>query len=166
MKNIEVKLEINSCDKCPFHKVTKSYSTDGWDRVEDWECKKVGKVIAKMIDNFEKVAIPKWCPYGENIEEVDVFEFLEKNDLELVIKSNLTENKKITYQIFIRDLDVLGINEEGDEIPISYIGRSVNPNVALEDYISKISNKKGVFDYFLPNKRYIDIPTLKFNGEL
>lgn len=167
MKNVEIKLEIESCEKCPFKTVTRNYSTDGWDRVEDWKCNKVDKDIRKMIDTFEKVEIPKWCPFVENINEVDVFEFLEKNNLELMIKSNLTTDKKINYQISIRNFDILETNDENVEILNSYVCKSINPNIALEDYISKISNKKGVYDNFpTSRKRYINVPILKFDGNL
>lgn len=162
MKNIEVKLEINSCDKCPFHKVTKSYSTDGWDRVEDWECKKVNKVIEKMIGTFEKVAIPKWCPYGENIEEVDVFEFLEKNNLELNFEAYLVD-KKLRISVNIKHLDI-----KVENLLMGISGYGKDGNEALYDYISKVSNKEAVINKTasLENRKYINIPTLKFDGDL
>jgi hypothetical protein len=58
---VKITFEISSCRECPFLK-TRDYSTDGFDRVEDWHCKKADKTIAGCVDWHEKPAIPKWCP--------------------------------------------------------------------------------------------------------
>ena len=160
MKTVEIKLEISSCDKCPFYKVEKSYSTDGWDRVEDWKCTKVNKIIEKMIGTFEKVEIPKWCPFGENIEEVDVFEFLEKNGLKLNFQTYLVDGKLKT-SVNIRNLEV-----KFDSCLMGVTGYGKDGNEALKDYIKDISNKTVVINVLSENRYEINVPTLKFDGKL
>jgi len=59
---VKILLEIETCQSCPFFKVKREYSTDGWDRVEDWQCTKEDKSIANCVDWHEKPAVPKWCP--------------------------------------------------------------------------------------------------------
>ena len=56
-------LEMTNCNQCPFLG-RYDYSTDGWDRVEDWTCKKENKKIASCVDwhQTSKVEIPEWCP--------------------------------------------------------------------------------------------------------
>jgi hypothetical protein len=59
---VKILLEIENCRSCQFFKVKRDYSTDGWDRVEDWHCTKEDKPIANCVDWHEKPAVPKWCP--------------------------------------------------------------------------------------------------------
>ncbi len=36
-------LEITNCNQCPNKIETNPYSTDGWDRMIDWECTAFGE---------------------------------------------------------------------------------------------------------------------------
>lgn len=54
---------VNYCEKrCPFHKITGTGSTDGFDRGEDWHCTKANKPIMGFVEWTDKVCIPEWCP--------------------------------------------------------------------------------------------------------
>lgn len=58
-----VLLEITSCSKCPNFKRGNSYSTDGFDRGEDWFCTKMDdKMIAGFVEWRDDPKIPDWCP--------------------------------------------------------------------------------------------------------
>ncbi len=61
---MKISFDIKNCQECPFLDSSRSYSTDGWDRVTDWTCKRVNKSISKCIDWHEesKIPIPEWCP--------------------------------------------------------------------------------------------------------
>ena len=62
---MEIKIEINSCKQCPFFNTANQWSSDGWDRMEDWVCKKNNaKTIAKAVEWHEEkhIEIPEWCP--------------------------------------------------------------------------------------------------------
>lgn len=59
-------IDIKTCRECPFFKITKVSSTDGWDRgEEDWHCNKKDKKIAGFVEWHEedKIEVPEWCPY-------------------------------------------------------------------------------------------------------
>jgi len=60
----KIVIEINSCKECPFFITTNQYSTDGWDRMEDWICNKCYKKIQGSVEWHEesKIKIPEWCP--------------------------------------------------------------------------------------------------------
>lgn len=62
-----IKIEVNNCklDKCPFFKITKTESTDGFDRGEYWHCCKSNKEIQSFVEWHEekKVEIPLWCEF-------------------------------------------------------------------------------------------------------
>lgn len=67
-----VNLKINSCRQCPFIEYGPFQSTDGFDRGQDWVCRKTNAKIAGFVEWHEvaKIEIPKWCP----MEEVDIKE--------------------------------------------------------------------------------------------
>ena len=64
--------DIERCSKCPSMVTTNQYSSDGWDRMEDWECtdmesddpekNKLGRKIAGCVEWMDKPEIPDWCP--------------------------------------------------------------------------------------------------------
>jgi len=62
----ETLLPINSCKECPFFKTGNQWSSDGWDRMEDWICTKhePEKVIQGSVEWHEekRINIPDWCP--------------------------------------------------------------------------------------------------------
>lgn len=64
MTSMEIKIDIDSCKKCPHFKITGTSSTDGWDRGEDWHCSKADKPIAGFVEWHEEkeIKIPGWCP--------------------------------------------------------------------------------------------------------
>jgi len=58
-------LPINHCKDCPFKEETDQWSSDGWDRMETWVCKKAGgRKIQGAVEWHEisKIKIPEWCP--------------------------------------------------------------------------------------------------------
>ena len=57
-------IEIKTCKKCPYFKTTNQYSSDGFDRMEDWMCTKIDKLIQGAVEWHEeyKIEIPNWCP--------------------------------------------------------------------------------------------------------
>lgn len=57
-------IDIKSCKECPNFETKNHHSTDGWDRMEDWFCKKEQKIIQGAVEWHEesKIKIPKWCP--------------------------------------------------------------------------------------------------------
>ena len=58
-------LPITHCKDCPFKKETNQWSSDGWDRMEDWVCEKAGgRKIQGAVEWHEinKIKIPDWCP--------------------------------------------------------------------------------------------------------
>ena len=72
-------IAVEECRVCPHRESTNHYSTDGWDRMEDWECKLMPsddeeknkhKKIAGAVEWHEesKIGQPDWCPLP-NIEE-------------------------------------------------------------------------------------------------
>ena len=57
--------QINSCMECPHRKVGAPYSTDGFDRMEDWTCQSMfSKKIAGAVEWHEekKIPIPELYP--------------------------------------------------------------------------------------------------------
>lgn len=59
----EIKITIKSCEECPFLKKETVYTSDSFEHVEKWICKKQrNKVIGGYIDWTDKVEVPKWCP--------------------------------------------------------------------------------------------------------
>jgi hypothetical protein len=58
-------IEINGCAECPFKVVVDTYTTDGFDSMEDWACsKKDNQSIQKAVEWHEekKIQVPTWCP--------------------------------------------------------------------------------------------------------
>jgi len=71
-------IAVEECRTCPNKVATNFYSTDGWDRMEDWECsllpgdteKNENKKIQGAVEWHEesKIGQPDWCPLP-NIEK-------------------------------------------------------------------------------------------------
>lgn len=79
---IKVAIEINSCKECPHFKTMNHWSSDDFDKMEDWCCTKhpensmrkmindkfintfPGKLIQGGVEWHEesKIEIPDWCP--------------------------------------------------------------------------------------------------------
>ena len=78
----KVAIEINSCKECPHFKTMNQWSSDDFDRMEDWCCTKhsensmrkmindkfintfPGKLIQGGVEWYEEssIKIPDWCP--------------------------------------------------------------------------------------------------------
>jgi hypothetical protein len=60
----KIVIEIKSCKECPHFKTANQWSSDGWDRMEDWMCTKADKKIQGGVEWHEesKIQIPDWCP--------------------------------------------------------------------------------------------------------
>jgi hypothetical protein len=63
---MKIAVEINSCKQCPHFITENHYSSDGWDKMEDWVCNKMEpkKKIQGAVEWHEerKIKIPDWCP--------------------------------------------------------------------------------------------------------
>lgn len=60
-----VLLPIEHCRKCPNLEIGNFWSSDGWDRMEDWMCKAADlRVIQGAVEWHEEsdIKIPDWCP--------------------------------------------------------------------------------------------------------
>jgi hypothetical protein len=68
----KIVLDLESCQQCPAFKTGNYWSSDGWDRMEDWLCKDMGdKKIQGSVEWFEErhIKIPEWCPKRLKTEE-------------------------------------------------------------------------------------------------
>lgn len=63
-----IKLTILTCRECPFLETKNQWSSDGWDRMEDWFCSKSNQKIAGAVEWHEenKIPVPEWCPIKTN----------------------------------------------------------------------------------------------------
>jgi hypothetical protein len=63
MNKILIEKEIKNCKECPFMKITETYSTDGFDKMDTWFCDKSKKKIQGDVEWHEesKIKIPEWC---------------------------------------------------------------------------------------------------------
>jgi hypothetical protein len=59
-----VMLKIERCAECPHLRIGASYSLDGFDRGNDWNCDKAKREIAGFVERSsdEPKKIPAWCP--------------------------------------------------------------------------------------------------------
>ena len=62
----QIVIDITSCKQCPHFLTENQWSSDGWDRMEDWVCNDndIHKKIQGGVEWHEesKIAIPRWCP--------------------------------------------------------------------------------------------------------
>lgn len=60
----KITIEIKSCKDCPNFIIKDQYSSDGWDRMEDWFCNLANKKIQGAVEWHEEkhIKIPEWCP--------------------------------------------------------------------------------------------------------
>jgi hypothetical protein len=65
-------MEIPKCKSCKNKKACNFWSSDGWDRMEDWVCELMDdKKIAGAIEWHEenKIETPNWCPLLPKVEK-------------------------------------------------------------------------------------------------
>ncbi len=57
-------LQIQSCQQCPNFGTRNPWSSDGFDRMEDWYCKLTNGTIQGAVEWHEekKIEVPQWCP--------------------------------------------------------------------------------------------------------
>jgi hypothetical protein len=69
----KIQINISDCTSCPFHKTTRQYTADSWERADDWWCTQTGKDIkvASYVEWTNDVEIPDWCPIM--VKELSVF---------------------------------------------------------------------------------------------
>lgn len=61
-----VRLTIKKCRECPHVEIGMNYSLDGWDRGNDWKCKKADRTIASFVERpSDEPLIPMWCPLAK-----------------------------------------------------------------------------------------------------
>ena len=70
----KIVIEIDNCKQCPNFYTDNFYSTDGFDRMEDWNCKKENRKIQGAVEWHEErhIKVPNWCPIAiiERIEDL------------------------------------------------------------------------------------------------
>lgn len=62
---VKIFLEIKSCSDCPHFLSERRYTSDDFETMFDWFCKKAdNKVIRSFVECGEEkdIKIPKWCP--------------------------------------------------------------------------------------------------------
>lgn len=56
-------LKMDTCTQCPFFSRDRDYTSDSFEYVERWYCKKKEKDIRRYVDwNDKQKYIPEWCP--------------------------------------------------------------------------------------------------------
>lgn len=60
----DIRISVDSCRSCPHFDTRNQWSSDGWDRMEDWWCTKTDKKIRGAVEWHEEkdIKIPEWCP--------------------------------------------------------------------------------------------------------
>ncbi len=65
-KTVLIAIEIRSCKDCRHFSTGNEFSTDGFDRMEDWFCNhdEKQKKIQGAVEWHEerKIEVPDWCP--------------------------------------------------------------------------------------------------------
>lgn len=63
----KITIEIKDCKGCPHLKEERHYTSDSFEMVFDWFCKKKrNKKIAGYVEFNDKIEIPNWCPCKNN----------------------------------------------------------------------------------------------------
>lgn len=67
---MKIQVEISGCRDCLHLMKTNQWSSDGWDRMEDWVCGRSGIKIRGCVEWHEesKIEIPEWCPVAVGTE--------------------------------------------------------------------------------------------------
>jgi hypothetical protein len=62
----KVTIEIKSCDACSFLSVERVYTSDSWDNICKWICRKTKRKKNEICGYLDWMdddpKIPKWCP--------------------------------------------------------------------------------------------------------
>ena len=85
-KTKQLTIEIKTCDDCPHVYKGPDYSTDGFDRGEDWFCGAMNKrKLAGFVERpREYPTPPDWCPLPKPGEEIENRNRIEELENELV----------------------------------------------------------------------------------
>jgi hypothetical protein len=60
---MEIKIKIKNCRECPFWTEERVYTSDSFEMLFKWICKKShNRIISRYVDTWDKVEIPEWCP--------------------------------------------------------------------------------------------------------
>ncbi|QPK89822.1 hypothetical protein IEN91_05130 [Bacillus velezensis] len=59
---MEIKINIESCDKCPHATVSKVYTADSFEDVRKIYCKLLKKDVYEYLEWRDKSPIPEKCP--------------------------------------------------------------------------------------------------------
>ncbi len=62
---MEIKINIENCKECPHFNAKRKYTSDSFENVFDWLCKKAdNKKIAGYVEWYDEknIKIPEWCP--------------------------------------------------------------------------------------------------------
>lgn len=83
---MKIAIEISGCKDCPHLKRTDQWSSDGWDRMEDWICGKANIKIQSCVEWREekKIEIPEWCPAAVGTEWLLVADELPSKGVDII----------------------------------------------------------------------------------
>lgn len=59
---MQIKINIDNCDKCPHASVSKVYTADSFDDVRKIHCGLLKKDVHSYLDWYDKSPIPDECP--------------------------------------------------------------------------------------------------------
>lgn len=61
---VKIITEVRSCRECPSFYTANPWSSDGFDRMEDWMCRKADRTIKGAVEWHEvkKIEVPDGCP--------------------------------------------------------------------------------------------------------
>lgn len=118
--------EIKSCAECPHLKKTNPWSSDGWDKMEDWVCGKTDpeQTIQASVEWHEEkhIKVPEWCPISIKPRKPKV------DTYRITTTSGITNWSKID-----------GITEEHEKAlnEIGYTGKLGDKQMRVEDYFEQ-----------------------------
>lgn len=58
----KIVIEIDSCEKCPYSKVSKVYTRDSFENVRKVNCSVLDVDVYKYLDWYDKAPVPEFCP--------------------------------------------------------------------------------------------------------
>ena len=91
----KITIEVDNCQGCPHFTTANQWSSDGWDRMEDWVCSKASKKIQSSVEWHEesKIPVPEWCPIRVPARSIDALDFINKS-LEKSLAEEMLRNNR------------------------------------------------------------------------
>jgi hypothetical protein len=172
-------IPIKNCRNCPNWFTSNACSTDGWDYMENWNCKETGKKIQGAVEWHEEgeIPIPNWCPLI-NKKSQNMIENKETKAKEFALKChrkiNQMYNKDLPYEFHLEKtveiakkyINLIPESDRDEVLAGCWIhdvyedtGESWNNikdalNESLAEYSFSLSNEKGRNRKEKANKKY------------